>query len=119
MKAPSTLWLTASCLLATSTLWALNKGNAGPEDVTLKFKLPPAPVLSPAEELKTFKLEKGFRIELVASEPMIQSPIAISFDDQGRMFVVEMRGYMNDVSGAGESAPSGRVSLLEDTTGAG
>jgi mono/diheme cytochrome c family protein len=69
--------------------------------------------------LKTFKIEKGFRIELVACEPMIQSPIAISFDDQGRMFVVEMRGYMNDVNGAGEKDPSGRVSLLEDTKGTG
>jgi mono/diheme cytochrome c family protein/glucose/arabinose dehydrogenase len=100
-------------------VFALNKGNAGPEEVTLKFKLPPAPVLSPEEALKTFKIEKGFRIELVACEPMIQSPIAISFDDQGRMFVVEMRGYMNDVNGAGEKDPSGRVSLLEDTKGTG
>ncbi|GBL26332.1 cytochrome c-552 [Verrucomicrobiota bacterium] len=76
-------------------------------------------MLSPEEALKTFKIEKGFRIELVACEPMIQSPIAISFDDQGRMFVVEMRGYMNDVNGAGEKDPSGRVSLLEDTKGTG
>lgn len=119
MKAPVSLWFTAGCLLVAQAAWALNKGNAGPEEVTLKFKLPPAPVLSPEEELKTFKIEKGFRIELVAAEPMIQSPIAISFDDQGRLFVVEMRGYMNDVDGAGEKDPSGRVSLLEDTKGGG
>lgn len=119
MKAPVAFCLTAGCLLAAQTAFALNKGNAGPEEVTLKFKLPPAPVLTPEEELKTFKLEKGFRIELVASEPMIQSPIAISFDDQGRMFVVEMRGYMNDVDGAGEKEPNGRISLLQDTQGTG
>lgn len=119
MKAPLSLWFTAGCLLVAQPAFALNKGNAGPEEVTLKFKLPPAPVLSPEEALKTFKIEKGFRIELVACEPMIQSPIAISFDDQGRMFVVEMRGYMNDVNGAGEKDPSGRVSLLEDTKGTG
>jgi mono/diheme cytochrome c family protein/glucose/arabinose dehydrogenase len=119
MKAPVSLWFTAGCLLIAPAAFALNKGNAGPEEVTLKFKLPPAPVLSPEEALKTFKLEKGFRIELVASEPMIQSPVAISFDDQGRLFVVEMRGYMNDVEGAGEKDPSGRVSLLEDTRGTG
>ena len=119
MKAPVSFCLAVGCLLAAPVVFALNKGNAGPEEVTLKFKLPPAPVLSPAEALKAFKLEKGFRIELVASEPMIQSPIAISFDDQGRMFVVEMRGYMNDVDGAGEQDPSGRVSLLEDTRGTG
>jgi len=119
MKAPVTFYFTAICLLAAPAVFALNKGNAGPEEVTLKFKLPPAPVLTPEEALKTFKIEKGFRIELVACEPMIQSPIAISFDDQGRMFVVEMRGYMNDVNGAGEKDPSGRVSLLEDTKGTG
>ena len=119
MKAPVTLWFTAACLLAAPAAFALNKGNAGPEEVTLKFKLPPPPALSPEEELKTFKLEKGFRIELVAAEPMIQSPIAISFDDQGRMFVVEMRGYMNDVDGAGEKEPNGRISLLQDTQGTG
>ena len=119
MKAPVSIYFTAVCLLAAPAVFALNKGNAGPEEVTLKFKLPPAPVLSPEEALKTFKIEKGFRIELVACEPMIQSPIAISFDDQGRMFVVEMRGYMNDVNGAGEKDPSGRVSLLEDTKGTG
>jgi mono/diheme cytochrome c family protein/glucose/arabinose dehydrogenase len=119
MKAPLSLWFTAGCLLVAQPAFALNKGNAGPEEVTLKFKLPPAPVLSPEEALKAFKIEKGFRIELVACEPMIQSPIAISFDDQGRLFVVEMRGYMNDVNGAGEKDPSGRVSLLEDTKGTG
>lgn len=119
MKAPVAFCLTVGCLLAVPVAFALNKGNAGPEEVTIKFKLPPAPVLTPEEELKTFKLEKGFRIELVASEPMIQSPIAISFDDQGRMFVVEMRGYMNDVEGAGEKEPIGRIALLQDTQGTG
>ena len=43
----------------------------------------------------------------------------MSFDDQGRLYVVEMRGYMHDLSGAGESEPTGRISLLEDTDGDG
>jgi mono/diheme cytochrome c family protein/glucose/arabinose dehydrogenase len=119
MKAPVSPWFTVGCLFAAASAFALNKGNAGPEEVTIKFKLPPPPVLTPEEELKTFKLEKGFRIELVACEPMIQSPTAISFDDQGRMFVVEMRGYMNDVEGGGEKETNGRISLLEDTKGVG
>ena len=119
MKAPSALFLVVAGVLAAAPAHALNKGNAGPEEVTLKFKLPPPPVLTPEEELKTFQVEKGFRVELVACEPMIQSPVAISFDDQGRMFVVEMRGYMNDVAGAGEKESNGRVSLLEDTKGTG
>lgn len=98
---------------------AVNKKNAGPENVELKFNLPPPAPLSPEDALKTFKVEKGFRVELVASEPMIQAPVAISFDDQGRLYVVEMRGYMHDMHGAGEDQPTGRVSLLEDTDGDG
>ncbi len=58
--------------------------GGGPEKPEIKFPLPPAPVLSPAEQIRTFKLPPGFRAELVASEPMIQSPVAMSFDDQGR-----------------------------------
>ena len=50
---------------------------------------------------------------------MIQAPVAMSFDDQGRLYVVEMRGYMHDVDGTGEELPNGRVSLLEDTDGDG
>lgn len=77
--------------------------------------IPPAPVLSPEQELKTFKLPPGFKIELVASEPMVQEPIALSFDADGRMYVVELRGYMPDMAGTGELEPVGRVSLLEST----
>ncbi len=106
-------------LVGASSAFALNKGNAGPTEVQLKFDLPAPAPLSPEEELKTFKLPPGFRIELVASEPMIESPVAISFDDQGRMFVVEMRSYMRDLEGTTEKDPTSRVSLLTDTDGDG
>ena len=106
-------------LIGATPAFALNKGNAGPTDVQLKFTLPAPAPLSPEEELKTFKLPPGFRIELVASEPMIESPVAISFDDQGRMFVVEMRSYMRDLEGTTEKDPTSRVSLLTDTDGDG
>ncbi len=95
------------------------RAGGGPEKPVLKFKLPPPPVLTAEEELKTLKVAKGFRVELVASEPMIEAPVAISFDDQARMYVVEMRGYMLDVDGTGEELPTGRVSRLEDTDGDG
>lgn len=107
------------CLSLTPHALAVHSKNAGPEQVELKFKLPPPKPLSPEEELKTFKVEKGFRVELVASEPMIQSPVAMSFDDQGRLYVCEMRGYMHDLAGSTEKEPTGRVSLLEDTDGDG
>lgn len=114
---PSSLAILAASLLPQAE--AVNKKNAGPEKVEIKFNLPPPVPLSPEEALKTFKVEKGFRVELVAAEPMIQAPVAISFDDQGRLYVVEMRGYMHDMHGKGEDLPTGRVSLLEDTDGDG
>ncbi len=93
--------------------------NRGPEQVELKFKLPPPPVRTPAEALKTFKLEKGFKIQLVASEPMVETPVAMSWDHKGRLYVVEMRGYMNDVEGKGEDQKIGRIKRLEDVDGDG
>jgi mono/diheme cytochrome c family protein/glucose/arabinose dehydrogenase len=109
----------ASLAALSLPVLAVNKKNAGPDKVELKFKLPPPAPLSPEEAMKTFKVEKGFRVELVACEPMIQAPVAMSFDDQGRLYVVEMRGYMHDVEGSTEDKPTGRVSLLEDTDGDG
>ena len=106
-------------LVGATSAFALNKGNAGPKDVTLKFNLPAPAPLSPEEALKSFRLPPGFRIELVASEPMIEAPVAISFDEQGRMFVVEMRGYMRDMEGTTEKEPLGRIALLTDTNGDG
>lgn len=129
-EAPSTKFIRASrfvihssFLILVSTFppqaGAVHSKNAGPEKVELKFKLPPPVPLSPEEAMKTFVIEKGFRIELVASEPMIQAPVAMSFDDQGRLYVCEMRGYMHDLAGSTEKEPTGRVSLLEDTDGDG
>ena len=106
-------------LVGAASAFALNKGNAGPTDVQLKFNLPAPAPLSPEEALKSFRLPPGFRIELVASEPMIEAPVAISFDEQGRMFVVEMRGYMRDMEGTTEKEPLGRIALLTDTNGDG
>src|SRR5688572_19363806 len=78
-------------------------------------KIPPAPALSPQDALKTFTLQDGFRVELVASEPLVEEPVALSFDEQGRIWVVEMRGFMLDADGRGERDVPGRVSILEDT----
>lgn len=78
-------------------------------------KIPDAPILSPAEAIKSFKLPPGFKIELVAAEPMVQEPIAMAFDPDGRAYVCELRGYMPDMDGNGELDPVGRISRLEDT----
>jgi glucose/arabinose dehydrogenase len=50
---------------------------------------------------------------------MIECPTAMSWDEQGRMYVLEMRGYMHSVEGEGEDQPNGIISILEDTNGDG
>ncbi len=84
-----------------------------------KEKIPPAPPLSPEAELKTFKVQPGFRVELFAAEPTVQVPVAAQFDPEGRLWVVEMRAFMPNADGHGEDKPAGRVSILEDTNGDG
>ncbi|MDQ6815462.1 MAG: c-type cytochrome, partial [Bacteroidota bacterium] len=61
-----------------------------------------------------YKVAEGFEIQLAASEPFIQAPVALDFDDRGRMWVVEMRGFMPNLAGVGDHAPIGRISILED-----
>src|SRR5262245_19476556 len=74
--------------------------------------------LSPREEQATFKIAKGFRVELVASEPEVVDPVAMCFDEQGRMFVAEMRGYPNAGVATGQEN-RGRIRLLTDADGDG
>lgn len=57
----------------------------------------------------------GFSVELVAMEPLIEAPVSLAFDEDGRLWVVELRTYMNDVGALGERSPRNRVVVLEDT----
>src|SRR5689334_18606349 len=79
---------------------------------------PPVGPLSPREELATFRVPKGFRVELVAAEPQVVDPVAMAFDEEGRLFVAEMRGYPNEGIAEGDIT-SGKVKLLEDRDGDG
>jgi putative membrane-bound dehydrogenase-like protein len=72
------------------------------------------PPFSPQEALKTFQVEPGLRIELLAAEPDVVSPVAMDIDEDGRIFVVEDRGYPQAAD-----KRLGRVKLLEDTNGDG
>ena len=55
---------------------------------------PKAPLpLSPSESVRELRLPEGFRIELVASEPLVVEPSCVVFDGRGRMFVSELHGF--------------------------
>jgi len=76
---------------------------------------PPQPVkspLSPEESLKAFRLTSDLKIEIVAAEPEVVSPVSIAFDEEGRLWVVEMSDYPNGPA-PGEP-PKSRIKLLED-----
>jgi putative membrane-bound dehydrogenase-like protein len=74
-----------------------------------------SPVLSPEDEMKTFFMPPGYHVELVASEPMVEEPILIDWDPDGRLWVIEQLGYMQDLPATNEREPLGRISVLEDT----
>src|SRR5579871_3639351 len=61
-----------------------------------KLDLPAVQPLSPRDELATFRIEKGFKVELVACEPAVIDPVGIAFDEDGRLFAVEMISYPGD-----------------------
>src|SRR5580704_3587009 len=96
-----------------------------PTAKSLADELPRIPPVEPAKSLATFQVEHGFRLELVAAEPLIASPVDACFDENGRMYVAEMRDYpfsweptkLNPKGGGKKHA--GTVRLLEDTDGDG
>jgi putative membrane-bound dehydrogenase-like protein len=101
------------------TLWVQNEDTANlPDKVDrrtfddlLRGLQPPS--LSPEESLKALRVKPGFKAELVAHEPLIQSPVAFEWSADGKLWVVEMTDYPSGVDGKGK--PGGAVRFLEDT----
>jgi putative membrane-bound dehydrogenase-like protein len=77
-------------------------------------ELPRIPAVEPGAALETFEVLPGYRLDLVAAEPLVHDPIAMAWDEFGRAFVVEMRGYSE-----AREENIGAVRLLEDTDGDG
>jgi putative membrane-bound dehydrogenase-like protein len=76
---------------------------------------PPGPPLSPQEAIVKMKVPEGFKVELVASEPDLVNPVAMTFDERGRIWVTESLEYPRKQPGKGED----RIKVLEDTDGDG
>lgn len=79
----------------------------------------PSTFMTPEESMKTFYLPEGYKVELVASEPMVDEPITIAWDGDGRMYVAEMNTYMQDVDGTGTMRSVSKIKRLEDLDGDG
>lgn len=81
--------------------------------------MPPVKAQTPAEQAQSFLLPEGYQMQLVLSEPDIKEPVVTVFDGDGRMFVAEMRTYMQDIDGSDQRKPTSRISMHVDTNGDG
>lgn len=108
-------------LLISSPLTAQNGDRPGETQRELpeEWRVEAPGPLSPEEALESFVLAPGYRIELVAAEPLIHDPVQIAFGADGSLWVLEMRGYMPNADGEGEHEAVGRVVRLRDTDGDG
>ncbi|HTH81592.1 MAG TPA: c-type cytochrome [Mucilaginibacter sp.] len=73
-----------------------------------------SPVVPANESIGKMKLEPGFDIQLIANEPIVSTPVAMTFDKDGRIWVLEMEDYMPDTLGNGETVPSAKVVVIAD-----
>ena len=105
------VWPIAGLLLGAPLPWSC--GDPSPLVDGLERRRP----LTPLEALESFQIAEGFRLDLVASEPQVADPIAITFDEDGKLYVAEMRGYPFDPPPGG--GLEGRIRLLEDNDGDG
>lgn len=116
LPSPGTM-VGAADKLETKTTYAKAYGaTKGEVSVDPAKDLPRYPAVEPKDAIATWQVKKGFKLELAAQEPQVRSPIAVSFDERGRMFACEMIDYseMRDVT-----PHLGRVSMLEDKDGDG
>ncbi|MCA8985135.1 MAG: dehydrogenase [Planctomycetaceae bacterium] len=96
-------------------LSACTAGLSAQEFIPRRQSKPPGPPLSPREAIARMQVPEGFSVELVASEPMIQNPVAMCFDEQGRIWITESFEYPRREPGPGRD----RIKVLEDTNGDG
>ncbi|MCH9776162.1 MAG: HEAT repeat domain-containing protein [Planctomycetes bacterium] len=91
----------------------------------LSKRLKRVPATPPEDSLKGFRLEHGFGLELVAAEPTVMDPVDACFDENGQMYVAEMRGYPYLPEQRPDYIPgpvrknAGVIRLLQDTNGDG
>jgi putative membrane-bound dehydrogenase-like protein len=97
-------WIPVGCLLLVAVVVAEEPGEPDYTD-----DLPRIPAVAAEQAAATMELAEGFRLELMAAEPLLASPVAIDWDEDARLFVSEMRGYSED-----EADRLGRIRLLHD-----
>ncbi len=126
MKQPQPKCVSVALVLGTIALGTLCGGSPPGTSSSQTEKSQRIPPRSPEAAQKTFQLLDGFRLELLAAEPLVTSPVALAYDENGRAYVVEMYDYPYTDKDKHQpwkenttDLPLGRVRLLEDTNGDG
>jgi len=101
-----------ACLAALAPAALAQQGKIA---IPRKQSAPPGPPLTPQAALAKMSVPPGFRVELVASEPDLINPVAMAFDERGRIWVTESFEYPRHAAGPGKD----RIKILEDTDGDG
>ena len=73
------------------------------------------PVRAPIDALNSFAMPPGYAVELVAAEPLVQDPILMEFDGDGRLWVMELPGWAHNLSMENSLEPVNRLVVLDDT----
>ena len=101
---------------AVATGYGQSSPSNRPWPAEVQKVTPDSPALAPQDALNTFYMPPGYRLELVASEPLVQDPIVMDWDTQGRLWVVEMPGFVPDLQAPEPfMEPVGKIVVLEDT----
>jgi putative membrane-bound dehydrogenase-like protein len=109
--------LVAWCLAGCLVVWPALPAAAQQGSIVIPHRQdrPPGPALSPQEAIARMTVPEGFRVELVACEPDLVNPVAMTFDERGRIWVCESLEYPRRSAGPGRD----RIKVLEDTNGDG
>ncbi|MEQ9408410.1 MAG: HEAT repeat domain-containing protein [Fuerstiella sp.] len=99
------------CMLVCFSTTLLCAQDRTPGADEFGSQLPRLPGMSPQQSQDAIVMRDGFRAELIAAEPLVKDPVAVDFDEQSRMFVVQLPPYNAYVL---EKMPSGSIALLED-----
>ncbi|RMF38979.1 MAG: hypothetical protein D6753_14825 [Planctomycetota bacterium] len=111
----SLFWVAPLLAVTLAVGTAYPQTPLGKLEIPRKQTKPPGPPLSPQEALEKMTVPPGFHVELVAAEPQIVNPVAMCFDERGRIWVTESFEYPRREAGPGRD----RVKILEDTDGDG
>ncbi len=85
--------------------------KSGPKEQKQK---PKVPMLTPAQSIEATEIAGPYHLETIVSEPAIEEPVLVAWDGNGRMYVCEMRSFMQNVKGEGQLEPTSRIIRFED-----